>query len=114
MPSEVDEMEAKNWVRGLLNEREDPERRIWQPRGSRWATYRVAFDGQWQESFGTFFEADSWALEVAATGRTVWVTERRLLTELLVAVHPESKRIAAARQWQAGQVSGTGGGGGAY
>jgi hypothetical protein len=41
------------------------------------ATYIVGFDGKWQEKFDDREDAVDWAQDVAATGRTVEVAQRR-------------------------------------
>ena len=51
--------------------------------------YRVAFDGRWQERFEEEADAVEWAQEVAETGRTVYVAQRRWSGLKLVAVFPE-------------------------
>ena len=64
-------------------------------------TFRVAFDGEWQEKFDTLGEAVEWAQEVSATGRTTWVVEHRLRGDLLRATFPEENREDAERAWRA-------------
>jgi hypothetical protein len=66
------------------------------------ARWYVSFDGHWQGSFHDFGEAAEWAEEVAATGRTVDVVERRFfLRRKLVAVFPESERVSREAVWAA-------------
>jgi hypothetical protein len=73
------------------------------------ATYRVAFDGKWQEDFDDQEEALRWASEVAETGRIVHVALRRPLSLKLVAVFPESQAKEGERLWKArGSGSGAG------
>lgn len=82
--------------------------------------WHVSFDGKWQESFRDFDEATEWAREVAATGRTVDVAQRRLLRGWkLAAVYPESERAQREAAWAAWTIPflgyggiGIGGGGG--
>jgi hypothetical protein len=88
------------------------------------AKWHVSFDGKWQESFHDFDEAVEWAQEVADTGRTVDVAERRLLRGWkLAAVFPEAERMHREAIWAASSLaflgfnmhvgaSGFGGGGG--
>jgi hypothetical protein len=81
--------------------------------------WHVSFDGKWQESFRDFDEAVEWGREVAETGRTVDVVQRRLLRGWkLVEVFPESKRAQREAAWAAwtipflgGSFIGGGGGG---
>jgi hypothetical protein len=62
----------------------------------------VSFDGRWQESFYELDQAVEWAREVAETGRTVDVAQRKLLLgRKLVAVFPESKRAEREALWSA-------------
>ena len=63
------------------------------------ATYRVAFDGKWQERFHDRDEALQWAREVADTGRLVYVAERGRFFPRLAAVFPESKAEAGRSLW---------------
>lgn len=75
------------------------------------AKWHVGFDGRWQESFDDFDEAVEWAREVAETGRTVDVAQRRLLLgRKLVAVFPESERAQREALWSASAILGLGGG----
>jgi hypothetical protein len=67
------------------------------------ATFRVAFDGEWQEDFDTLAEAAEWAQEVSRTGRMTWVVERRRLSlrQLrLRAVFPEERAEEAREAWK--------------
>jgi hypothetical protein len=64
------------------------------------ATYRVAFDGKWQESFDDVGSALEWAHEVGETGRMVHVVKRQGLSLELVAVFPESKAEEGKRLWE--------------
>lgn len=76
------------------------------------AKWHVGFDRRWQESFHDFDEAAEWAREVAETGRTVDVAQRRfLIGKKLVAVFPESKRAEREALWSSGWALGVGGGG---
>lgn len=71
----------------------------------------VSFDGKWQESFGELDEAVEWAAEVAATGRTVDVAQRRWLRGWkLVEVFPESARASREAAWAAWTIPWLGGG----
>ena len=73
----------------------------------------MGFDGRWQESFHEVDEAVEWAREVAETGRTVDVAQRRFLVgRKLVDVFPESKRAQREAHWSAATFLGFGGGGG--
>jgi hypothetical protein len=66
------------------------------------STFRVCFDGKWQEDFDTLDEAAELGREVAATGRTVWVAERRFLRrDRLRATFPEERREMAEAAWDA-------------
>lgn len=70
------------------------------------AKWFVSFDGKWQESFRDFDEAVEWAREVAETGRTVDVAQRRLLRGWkLAAVFPESERPHREVLWAASSLS---------
>lgn len=71
----------------------------------------VSFDGKWQGSFQDLDEAAEWAREVAATGRTVDVAQRRLLRGWkLVEVFPESERAGREAAWAAWTIPWLGGG----
>jgi uncharacterized membrane protein YgcG len=71
----------------------------------------VSFDGKWQGSFHDFDEAVEWAEEVAATGRTVDVAERRWLRGWkLVTAFPESARAGREAAWAAWTIPWLGGG----
>ena len=62
--------------------------------------YRVAFDGEWQETFDFEDEAMEWAREVGETGRLVWVIEkRRLRREKLLAVFPDERADEGRLLW---------------
>lgn len=75
------------------------------------AKWHVGFDRRWQESFHDFDQAVEWAREVAETGRTVDVAQRRLLLgRKLVAVFPESERAQREALWSASAFLGLGGG----
>jgi hypothetical protein len=76
----------------------------------------VAFDGRWQESFHDREDAIGWAEEVAETGRTVDVAERRyLIGRKLVTVFPESERAGREAVWSSFAWLGVGSaGGGTY
>jgi len=92
------------------------------------AKWHVGFDGRWQESFHDLDDAIEWAREVAETGRTVDVAQRRFLVgRKLVQVYPESERAQREALWSGsgmvgfglgpylgsgGFVGGDGGGGG--
>lgn len=65
----------------------------------RMATYRVGFDGRWQESFKSKEKALEWAEAVSRTGRFVWVAERRWLQWHFVTAFPEDRREAARKIW---------------
>ena len=76
------------------------------------ARWHVGFDRRWQESFDDFDEAVEWAKEVAETGRTVDVAQRRLLLRRkLVAVFPESERTRREAVWSASSFFWLGGDG---
>jgi len=63
-------------------------------------TYRVAFDGKWQETFDFEDEAMEWAREVGETGRLVWVIEkRRLRRSRLSAVFPAERADEGRLLW---------------
>jgi hypothetical protein len=64
------------------------------------ATYRVAFDGEWQEDFDYLDDAVPWAREVADTGRLVHVVKKGLLRYTLVAVFPEDKGEIGEKRWR--------------
>ncbi len=71
------------------------------------AKWHVGFDGRWQESFHDLDEAVEWAEEVAETGRTVDVAQRRfLIGRKLVAVFPESKWTEREALWSAASFLG--------
>ena len=55
------------------------------------ATYIVGFDGKWQEKFDDREDAVDWAQDVAATGRTVEVVQRRFGLYSFVTAFPESE-----------------------
>ena len=65
-------------------------------------SYRVGFDGKWQEHFDEQADAVEWAKEVAETGRVVYVDERRWYRTKLVKVFP---RGGDASQLTAGPES---------
>lgn len=66
------------------------------------AKWHVSFDGRWQESFRDRDDAIEWAKEVAETGRTVDVAQRRFLFgRKLVDVFPESERAKREALWSA-------------
>jgi hypothetical protein len=69
--------------------------------------YRVAFDGEWQETFDDEGAAKRWASEIAGTGRMVWVSHRGRLNERLVAVYPEDQRELGEQLWDAGRGAGS-------
>jgi hypothetical protein len=76
------------------------------------ATYRVAFDGKWQEDFEDLGSAVEWAQQVGETGRIVHVVSRNGLSLELVAVFPESHAEEGKRLWdKRGAGSSSGGGG---
>jgi hypothetical protein len=65
------------------------------------ATYRVAFDGKWQQDFEDQEEALAWAREVGDTGRMVHVARKRLVKDLeLVAVFPDSQAEEGRELWR--------------
>jgi hypothetical protein len=64
------------------------------------ASFIVGFDGKWQEKFDDEGEAVSWAREVAATGRTVEVAQRRFGFCKFVNGFPESEREGLAARWK--------------
>jgi hypothetical protein len=64
------------------------------------ATYRVAFDGKWQETFDHQEQALEWAREVGDAGRIVHVAQRRLGGMKLIAVFPESRAEEARELWR--------------
>jgi hypothetical protein len=73
------------------------------------AKWHVGFDGRWQESFHDFEDAVEWAREVAETGRTVDVAQRRFVVgRKLVGVFPESERAQREAVWSAGAIAGLG------
>jgi hypothetical protein len=66
------------------------------------AKFMVSFDGKWQEDFDALDQAIEWADEVAATGRMVWVVERRFLRrDRLRATFPKERREIAEAAWDA-------------
>ena len=66
------------------------------------AKWHVGFDGRWRESFRDREDAVEWAQEVAETGRTVDVAQRRfLIGRKLVEVFPESARPEREAFWSA-------------
>lgn len=66
------------------------------------AKWHVSFDGRWQESFHDLDQAVEWAKEVAETGRTVDVAQRKyFFGRKLVAVFPESARAEREALWSA-------------
>jgi hypothetical protein len=71
------------------------------------ATYRVAFDGKWQERFDDREEALEWAREVAETGRIVHVA-RSGVRRRLIAVFPEGQAHEGKWLWNIRQGWGTG------
>lgn len=83
--------------------------------GRRWkratAKFRVSFDGEWQEDFGTLDEAIEWAQEVSLTGRMTWVVERHIFTPhfwRLRAAFPEDRAEEARRLWEAARSANVG------
>jgi hypothetical protein len=64
------------------------------------SSYKVGFDGKWQENFESQHDALVWAEEVARTGRLVWVIERRRLRTRLVTAFPTERREEARRAWE--------------
>jgi hypothetical protein len=62
-------------------------------------TYRVGFDGRWQDTFDYEDEAVEWAKEVADADRVVFVVEQRLLRSKLIAVFPESEAATWRDVW---------------
>jgi hypothetical protein len=64
------------------------------------ARFRVAFDGRWQEDFDTLPEAEEWAQEVSATGRTTYVIEHRRLSNHFRLAFPEERADEAKRAWK--------------
>lgn len=63
-------------------------------------TYRVAFDGKWQERFHDRAEALEWAKAVGDTGRLVYVA-RTGVTMKLIAVFPEYQAEDGKVIWKA-------------
>jgi hypothetical protein len=63
------------------------------------STFRVCFDGRWQEDFDTLADAVEWAQDVALTGRTVLVVERGRLSHHFRAAFPEERAEEAKREW---------------
>jgi hypothetical protein len=82
--------------------------------------WHVGFDGGWKESFRDRDDAIEWASEVAETGRTVDVAQRRAVRGWkLVAVFPESERARREEIWLAATIPWLGvfgplGGGGGF
>jgi hypothetical protein len=70
------------------------------------STYRVSFDGKWQEDFDDVGSALDWAREVSETGRIVHVASysgglmRWIASPKLVAVFPESKAEEGRQLWK--------------
>ena len=64
------------------------------------ATFRVMFDGKWQENFATLDEAVEWAREVSLTGRRTWVIERRGLSHRFRAGFPEDRGEELETAWK--------------
>jgi len=59
------------------------------------APYQVGFDNRWQASFDNLDDAVAWAQEVADTGRTVEVIQRRFgFFASFVTAFPEAEREA--------------------
>jgi uncharacterized membrane protein YgcG len=75
------------------------------------ARWHVGFDGRWQESFHDREDAVEWAREVAETGRTVDVAQRRfVIGRKLVDVFPESERAQREAVWSAAAMAWLGSG----
>ena len=68
------------------------------------STYRVGFDGKWQEDFDIESDAFWWAREVSETGRLVWVLRRRFLRWTLFAVFPEERFDEGRDRWKAATI----------
>jgi hypothetical protein len=64
------------------------------------SSYRVSFDGKWQERFDDRAEAVEWAKEVAETGRMVHVVRSRLTGNKLIATFPEGQADEGRRLWK--------------
>jgi hypothetical protein len=64
------------------------------------ATFRVMFDGEWQEDFATLDEAVEWAREVSLTGRRTWVIERRGLSYRFRGGFPEDRVEELEEAWK--------------
>jgi len=65
------------------------------------STFRVGFDGHWQEDFDSFDEAVEWAQQVSSTGRIASVVERRAG---VIAFGPPSMRNEPRRRRGPGGV----------
>jgi hypothetical protein len=76
------------------------------------STFRVAFDGKWQEDFDTLADAVEWAQEVALTGRMTYVIERRRLFSRFRAAFPEERADELRKHWKKWSWPSGGGGGG--
>ena len=74
-------------------------------------TYRVCFDGKWQEDFDDVGAALDWAYQVGETGRIVHVVRRHGLSLELTAVFPESRAEEGKRLWKIRGGMSTDGGG---
>lgn len=69
--------------------------------------WHVGFDGRWQESFHDFDDAIEWAREVAETGRTVDVAQRRFLVgRKFVTAFPEAERAKREALWSGSMFMG--------
>jgi hypothetical protein len=77
------------------------------------ASYRVAFDGKWQERFDDEADALEWAKAVGETGRMVYVVRRRWYLVKLLAIFPEDMVGEGKRLWRAAHYTPPTGGGGA-
>jgi hypothetical protein len=63
------------------------------------STFRVAFDGGWQEDFDDLEDAMDWAREVSLTGRKTWVIERHGLSHRFRAGFPEDRAEELEEEW---------------
>ena len=76
------------------------------------ASYRLSYDGRWQESFGNEARALAFGQELSEeTGRLVFVVRRGALVSKLLAVFPESRFEEGEFLWKARNAGGEFGGG---
>jgi hypothetical protein len=64
------------------------------------STFRVCFDGEWQEDFDTLADATQWAQEVSLTGRATYVIERRLFISHFRSAFPEERADELRKHWK--------------